>query len=128
MAGGDSEQSEPAPAALLLMPGKHSEQALAARRQRAIGRGYVVAKASDQYGRIEVRPSVAGRVRAMALSIELQEEHNSLTGAGEPVARAATRKARPFLARQQYRQAMERHDAANLAKHHWNGDSLGQAE
>jgi len=110
------------------MLGRWSAQALEKRRLRAIARGYVVAKSSPVAGVIKVHPEVAPRVRAVARSLALHRQHNLLVGGCEPIARAATRAARPFLAGRAYKDAMRQHDEGNLAKHDWSRPKVSWAD
>ena len=62
---------------------------------------------------------LVGRIRSVVSSLEKQARHNSIAGQAEPTARAATRRAKPFLSAAEYKNAMKIHDRANIAKHCW---------
>ena len=103
------------------MPGKHSPAKLEERRNRARARQYLVPRPRPPNETfVQVAPSVAPRVKAVAASLTLQEDHIALSGVHHPFARSATRAARGQLTRDAYKAAMQKHDLANLAKHKWH--------
>ena len=106
------------------MPGKHSPAKLLARRLRARDRGFLRPLPDDRQ-HIEVSRDLAPRAKAVTTSLELHRMHNQLSGSAVPVARSATRRAKPLLSDDEYRRAMAAHDKANLAKHKWEPDDSG---
>jgi len=101
------------------MPGKHSAEKLAIRRARAIDRGFLVPRPPEAR-HILVPEAIAGRVKAVVASMDLQASHIDLSGKPATFARQATREARTCLHPTEYKQAMLKHDKANVAKHCWS--------
>ncbi len=104
----------------LSMPGRHSpEKLLVVRRQRAIERGYVRARNTENDASVLVPREVAPRAAAIVRSLSLQFRHGQMVGGIFPTGRATTRAAKPLLRHRAYKDAMRVHDGANLAKHRW---------
>ena len=110
------------------MPGKHSVEKLAARRTRALARGFLVPR-PEGARHVLVAEAVADRVKAVARSLTIQDAHHRLVGSTTSFARSSTREARSLLSESVYRNSMKDHDRANLAKHSWTeaGPSLAAA-
>ena len=77
------------------MPGRHSVEKLAARRQRACDRGYLVPRA-DGIAHIAVPGPVVERVKAVTRSLVLHRDHVLLAREPLPVARVAARAVKGF--------------------------------
>jgi len=101
------------------MPHLHSAAALAARRQRAALRGFIVRR-PDGHQHVLVHDDVADRVRCMARSIKLHHSHNVANGRPAHFARDAARAA--CGDGKDLGHAMRCHRAANQAKHCWHKD------
>eukprot|EP00973_Karenia_brevis_P016009 2188335-Karenia_brevis.AAC.1 len=71
---------------------KHSSAKLAARRQRALAKGFISPTVGKSW--VEVGNSVAPRVRSIAKSVEFHDKHNRVARASFPHATQATRAAR----------------------------------
>ena len=95
----------------------HSPAARARRLARAVERGFITAGAGPGRAFIAVGASVAPRVKVMARSLELHEEHNFRAGRPAHYARHAALHA--GLRDDELHRALASHRAANHAKHHW---------
>merc|ERR1712061_182714 len=118
----------PQPFALCLthekMPGLHSPSKLAARRQRAIARGFV---SPCNFGKrlIEVDAAVANRVKAVGRMIETHRRNNLACGQNFHYAANAAVAAREVHGNAQFLQDKKIIKLGNAAKHCWADMSDG---
>jgi len=108
-------------------PGKHAPDKLAARRLRAINKGFLVAHqggSSSHRRHVEVSSQVADRVKAVAKSLAIQDDHIRSKGSPQPIARLATLALKDQLSHAEFKAAMRAHDDSNAAKHRWKKSDL----
>eukprot|EP00973_Karenia_brevis_P035796 4939717-Karenia_brevis.AAC.1 len=83
------------------MPGKHSEEKLAARRLRAIERGFLVRRSPDT--QVTVPRTIANRMKKVAASLAVQRRHVAIAGlegtSSAHSASVATLKASPLISK-----------------------------
>eukprot|EP00973_Karenia_brevis_P066610 9260469-Karenia_brevis.AAC.1 len=101
---------------------KHSSAKLAARRERALAKGFISPSTGKSW--VEVGSSVAPRVRSIAKSVEFHDRHNRVANASYPHATQATRAVRRQVSKEEYAKAMQSHEAANVSKHNWSSAPL----
>ena len=101
------------------MPGLHSPEKLAARRNRAVLKGYISAHSRPGRRFIEVDSLLAAEIKVMARSLERHRMRELDNGAQSHFARAASLQARAntIITVQELKQDLKLHKAANVAKH-----------
>ena len=100
------------------MPHVHSVAASAARRRRALEKGFLVCKDAD-CSYVQVSANVAGRVRAVAKSLSLHRQHCSTVGRSYHFAASAALAAKASIGHTNFQEACRVHRVANKAKHCW---------
>jgi len=105
------------------MPGKHAPVKLAARRLRALERGFL-SPCPLTWKYVAVKDSVALRTKHIAKSPGIHEQHNMLAGRPSHHANAATEAVRGTIEPCSYAVAKVAHKQANLARHLWTPASL----
>lgn len=100
----------------------HSREARLRRHARAVQRGFWRPPSSDAAA-VLVPPHLATRVRSMAKSLAIHDDHNSRTGRPLHFARQAALAAP--CDRAEMRSALAAHRAANRAKHSWTTHPRG---
>ena len=94
-----------------------SAEALRKRRERAVRRGYVQARASPGRQFMEVDAAVAARGKLMLKSLELHYSHERIAGTTYHHARLATRAVEPIIGAEAAKSAYKSHRCAGPAKH-----------
>jgi len=104
----------------LFMVHKYSAAALARRRQRALALGFL-APAPPGSRHVLVPTEIAPRIKTIAKSLNMHQQHNALASVNAHYARSATMLAarKGLLSDPQRNVAMSVHRAANRAKHAW---------
>ena len=109
------------------MPHLHSEASRAARRLRAIERGYLQSPPAE-HSHVAVPAKLADRVRTMAKSMALHWEHQGKCAKPFHYARHATVAAAKIDASIRVSEALEIHRRANRAKHHISWADLSEKD
>ena len=100
------------------MPHCHSAPATAARRQRAIARGFV-APCPQGHRFVAARADIADRARAVSRSLAVHADHCKIAGRPMHSAIAAATAARPTIGKALFEEARDIHKARNRAAHAW---------
>lgn len=106
------------------MPHCHSAAARALRRDRAIRLGFVKLHENPGTKYVEVQRHLAPRLRAIAASLAVHDDHCRLLGRSVHFAASATACARDVVGTEAADRAMKLHKAANKAKHQGLGADL----
>jgi hypothetical protein len=101
------------------MPHVHSVLASAARRERAITRGFLTSKPIGS-SHILVPDKIAARVKTISKSLAVHRDHCSLVGRNVHSAAAAAVAAKLSLSPAEFKDALKVHKEANRAKHNWS--------
>lgn len=107
------------------MTGKRSPGKLAARRERAVQRGFVLEAVQAKH--ISVHPLLKDWVRVVVKSMELQASNNVLTGVPYAFAHCSALPARPLIREVAFTGARLAHHRRNSVLHAWRQGSAARS-
>eukprot|EP00441_Pelagodinium_beii_P016038 CAMPEP_0197678880 /NCGR_PEP_ID=MMETSP1338-20131121/90764_1 /TAXON_ID=43686 ORGANISM="Pelagodinium beii, Strain RCC1491" /NCGR_SAMPLE_ID=MMETSP1338 /ASSEMBLY_ACC=CAM_ASM_000754 /LENGTH=137 /DNA_ID=CAMNT_0043259867 /DNA_START=36 /DNA_END=446 /DNA_ORIENTATION=- len=100
------------------MPHCHSISALAARRQRALERGFLRQRVAG-FKYVAVAENMAMKVKQVAASLEVHGNHCKLAGRDIHTASVAALTVKKHIGQEGFQDALRTHKIANRAKHSW---------